>query len=124
MKAIKINKFIFSIVFKRLFNKGNRKHFFRVPIEFIETLVKVWEKLELRGNTRTSCSCSHATSRFSQTFTRVSITLYKHGKCFLFLKYQYGKNVLYLFYNIAQRNIKKEIFRRFRVDIELYQHDS
>ena len=41
MKAIKINKFIFSIVFKRLFNKGNRKHFFRVPIEFIETLVKV-----------------------------------------------------------------------------------
>jgi DNA-binding transcriptional regulator GbsR (MarR family) len=45
MKAIKINKFIFSIVFKMLFNKGNRKHFFRVPIEFIETLVKVWEKL-------------------------------------------------------------------------------
>jgi hypothetical protein len=38
--------------------------------------------------------------------------------------YQYGKNVLYLFYNIAQRNIKKEIFRRFRVDIELYQHGS
>ena len=33
--------------------------------------------------------------------------------------YQYGKNVLYLFYNIAQGNIKKEIFR---VDIELYQH--
>ena len=33
------------------------------------------------------------------------------------------ENVLYLFYNIAQRNIKKEIFRRFRVDIEteLYQ---
>ena len=31
--------------------------------------------------------------------------------------YQYKKNVLYLFYNIAQRNIKKEIFRRFRVDI-------
>ena len=47
MKAIKINKFIFSIVFKRLFNKGNRKHFFRVPIEFRETLVKVWEKLEI-----------------------------------------------------------------------------
>ena len=43
MKAIKINKFIFSIVFKRLFNKGNGKH----PIKFIETLVKVWEKLEI-----------------------------------------------------------------------------
>jgi hypothetical protein len=38
--------------------------------------------------------------------------------------YQYGKIVLYLFYNIAQRNIKKEIFQRFRVDIELYQHGS
>jgi hypothetical protein len=38
--------------------------------------------------------------------------------------YQDGKNVLYLFYNIAQRNIKKEIFRRLRVDIELYQHGS
>jgi hypothetical protein len=48
MKAIKINKFIFSIVFKRLFNRGNRKlQFFRVPIEFIETLVKVLEKLEI-----------------------------------------------------------------------------
>ena len=33
-------------------------------------------------------------------------------------------DVLYLFYNIAKRNIKKEIFRRFRVDIELYQHGS
>jgi hypothetical protein len=38
--------------------------------------------------------------------------------------YQYGKNVLYLFYNIAQRNIKKEIFRLFRVDIELYSFNS
>jgi hypothetical protein len=38
--------------------------------------------------------------------------------------YQYGKNVLYLFYNIAQRNIKKEIFRRSRVDIELNQYGS
>jgi DNA-binding transcriptional regulator GbsR (MarR family) len=67
MKAIKINTFIFSIVFKRLFNKGNRKHFFRVPIEFIETLVKVWEKLEI--------AWQHSISRFSQTLTRVSITL-------------------------------------------------
>jgi hypothetical protein len=38
--------------------------------------------------------------------------------------YQYGKNVLYLFYKIAQRNIKREIFQRFRVDIELYKHGS
>jgi hypothetical protein len=31
------------------------------------------------------------------------------------------ENVLYIFYNIAQRNMKKEIFP---VDIELYQHGS
>jgi hypothetical protein len=31
------------------------------------------------------------------------------------------KNVLYFFYNIAQRNLKKEIFR---VDIKLCQHGS
>ena len=37
--------------------------------------------------------------------------------------YQYVKNVLYLFYNIAQRK-KKEIFRCFRVDIELCEHSS
>jgi hypothetical protein len=36
--------------------------FFRVPIEFKETLVKVWEKLEIA----------------SQTFTRVSITPYRN----------------------------------------------
>jgi hypothetical protein len=50
---------------------------------------------------------------FSQLPTSVDIAVY-----------QYGKNVLYLFYDIAQRNIKKEIFRRFRVDIELYHHGS
>jgi hypothetical protein len=32
------------------------------------------------------------------------------------------EKVLYLFYNIAQRNIKKEIFRLFRVDITQCQH--
>jgi hypothetical protein len=53
--------------------------------------------------------CFHTISSFPN-FTSVDITVYQHGK-----------NVLYLFYNIAQRNIKKEIFRRFRVDIELYQ---
>jgi hypothetical protein len=35
MNVIKINIFIFFIVFKRLFNEGNRKHFFRVSIELL-----------------------------------------------------------------------------------------
>ena len=38
--------------------------------------------------------------------------------------YQYGKNVLYLFYNIAQRTLTEEWREIFRVDIELYQHGS
>ena len=45
--------------------------------------------------------------------TRVDITVY-----------QYGKNVLYFFYNIAQRTLTEEWREIFRVDIELYQHGS
>jgi hypothetical protein len=41
-------------------------------------------------------------------------------ECWYNWVYQYGKKFYYLFYNIAQRNIKEEMFRRFRVDIELY----
>ena len=44
-------------------------------------------------------------------FTSVDITVY-----------QYGKNVLYFFYNIAQRTLTEEWREIFRVDIELYQH--
>ena len=38
--------------------------------------------------------------------------------------YQYGKNVLYFFYNIAQRTLTEEWREIFGVDIELYQHGS
>ena len=38
--------------------------------------------------------------------------------------YQYGKNVLYFFYNIAQRTLTEEWREIFRVDIELYEHGS
>ena len=38
--------------------------------------------------------------------------------------YQYGKNVLYFFYNIAQRTLTEEWRKISRVDIELYQHGS
>ena len=46
-------------------------------------------------------------------FTSVDITVY-----------QYGKNVLYFFYNIAQRTLTEEWREIFCVDIELYQHSS
>ena len=52
---------------------------------------------------------------FFPTFTGVDITVY-----------QYGKNVLYFFYNIAQRTLTltEESREIFRVDIELYQYGS
>ena len=50
---------------------------------------------------------------FFAIFTSVDITVY-----------QYGKNVLYFFYNIAQRTLTEEWREIFRVDIELYQHGS
>ena len=46
-------------------------------------------------------------------FTSVDITVY-----------QYGKNVLYFFYNIAQRTLTEEWREIFHVDIEFYQHGS
>jgi hypothetical protein len=69
-----------------------------------------WENEKLCGNTTPEGRSVFTQFRVSPISTSVDITVY-----------QYGKNVLYLFYNIAQRNIKKEIFR---VDIELYQHGS
>ena len=72
-----------------------------------------WENEKLCGNTTPEGRSVFTQFRVFPISTSVDITIY-----------QYGKNVLYLFYNIAQRNIKKEIFRRFRVDIELYQHGS
>ena len=75
------------LVFYWLFYRRNRKPIFPVFPYVIETLVKVWENSKLRGNTRPMGSCSHCNFSFSQTFTRVSITVWKQGKCILFLKY-------------------------------------
>jgi hypothetical protein len=69
-----------------------------------------WENEKLCGK---NFSHNFEFSQFPRVSTRKQcLYVYQHG------------NSLYLFYNIAQRNIKKEIFRRFRVDIELYQHGS
>jgi hypothetical protein len=54
--------------------------------------------------------------------TALSQSAFRIYKCYIIKLYINTINVLYLF--IAQRNIKKGIFRRFRVDIELYQHGS
>ena len=61
----------------------------------------------------TSGYCVFTQFRVFPIFTSVDITVY-----------QYGKNVLYFFYNIAQRTLTEEWREIFRVDIELYQHGS
>ena len=48
-------------------------------------------------------------------------TLIKNGHSFCkYYVYQYGKNVLYFFDDIAQRTLTEEWREIFRVDIELY----
>ena len=70
-----------SFVFKRLFNEGNRKHFFCVPIEFIQTLVEVC-----------SCSCFHRPiSHFSENSPRVFNYLFKKS---LIIHKENTKNII------------------------------
>ena len=73
-----------------LFYERNGKHSFfpRVTIRCRNTHGSLGE-LELRRNTRPTGSSSHFNFSFSQTSTRVSITVWKHGKCFLFLNFQF-----------------------------------
>ena len=49
---------------------------------------------------------------------------FQFSRVFDITVYQYGKNVLYFFYNIAQRALTEGWREIFRVDIELYQHSS
>jgi hypothetical protein len=64
-----------------------------------------WENEKLCGNTMPGGRSAFTQFRVFPISIIVDIVVYQYGK------------VLYLFYNIAQRNIKEEIFR---VDIELY----
>ena len=72
-----------------------------------------WKNEKLCGNTTPAGRSVFTQFRVFPIFTSVDITVY-----------QYGKNVLYFFYNIAQRTSTKEWREIFRVDIELYQHGS
>ena len=73
-----------------------------------------WKNEKLCGNTTPAGRSVFTQFRVFPIFTSVDITVY-----------QYGKNVLYFFYNIAQRTLTEEWLEIFRVDIiELYQHGS
>ena len=72
-----------------------------------------WKNDKLCGNTTPAGRSVFTQFRVFPIFTSVDITVY-----------QYGKNVLYFFYNIAQRTLTEEWREIFRVDKGLYQHDS
>ena len=72
-----------------------------------------WKNEKLCGNTTPAGRSVFTQFRVFPIFTSVDITVY-----------QYGKNVLYFLYNIAQRTLTEEWREIFRVDIELYQHGS
>ena len=67
-----------------LYYKRNIKHFFRIGIQLyqhswkLEKLEIVWKHSALRA------SCFHTISRFPNS-TRVDVTVYQHGKCFIYL---------------------------------------
>ena len=65
-----------------------------------------WKNEKLCGNTTPVGRGVFTQFRVFPIFTSVDITVY-----------QYGKNVLYFFYNIAQRTLTKEWREIFRVDI-------
>ena len=95
----------------------------RLPISSYPALVYIinsyintsrnWKNEKWCGNTTPAGRSVFTQFRVFPIFTSVDITVY-----------QYGKNVLYFFYNIAQRTLTEEWREIFRVDIELYQHGS
>ena len=68
-----------------------------------------WKNEKLCGNTTPPGRSVFTQFRVFPIFTSVDTTVY-----------QYGKNVLYFFYNIAQRTLTEEWREISRVDIELY----
>jgi hypothetical protein len=92
----------------------NKKKIFRVDIQLYQHDWKLGKREIVWKYDAQRAECFQTIWVFPIS-TSVEITIYQLS---------IRKNVLYLFYNIAQRNTKKEIFPRFRVDIELYQHGS
>ena len=96
--------FICCVIFKKY------KTFSVLIYSYINTSEN-WKNEKLCGNTTRAGRSVFTQFRVFPIFTSVDITVY-----------QYGKNVLYFFYNIAQK--QKTGGKFSRVDIELYQHGS
>ena len=85
-KRRKISFFMFLCAITVLYYKTNIKHF----------SVLIWSYINTRGNWENSKLCENTPPfgrRVSTQFlvfpisTRVDITVYQHGKCFIFVKY-------------------------------------
>ena len=91
MENLRFDKEVYSHVldfYTGYFIKEIKNILSRVVILYvIEILVEVWENSKLRENPHPTGSSSHFNISFSQISTRVCITVWRHGKCFLFLKY-------------------------------------
>ena len=71
-----------------LYYKRNIKHFFRIDIDSYLNTRENWKNSKLYENTP---PCGRRVSTQFLVFpisTRVDITVYQHGKCFIFLKYR------------------------------------
>ena len=85
---------ILLLKFFVLYYKRNIKHFFRIDIQLYQHSWKL-EKLELEVGRRVSTQFL-----VFPISTRVDITVYQHGKCFIFLKY----NPISFFANLSWDN--------------------
>ena len=74
-----------------------------------------WKNEKLCGNSNTTPAGRSVFTQFRVFPIFMSVDI---------IVYQYGKNFLYFFYNIAQKSLTEEWREIFRVDIELYQHGS
>ena len=75
--------------------------------------VLIYSYINTSGNWKNEKLCGNTTPAGRSVFTQ-----------FRFFPIFTRKNVLYFFYNIAQRTLTEEWREIFRVDIELYQHGS
>ena len=69
---------------------------------------------------------THHLAHIDYKIRRIALSNCYPGCCIVYdiTVYQYGKNVLYFFYSIAQKTLTEEWREIFRVDIELYQYGS
>ena len=96
--------FVFRLTFKKY------KTFSVLIYSYINTSGN-WKNEKLCGNTTPAGRSVFTQFRVFPIFTSVDITVYQY-------------DVLYFFYNIAQRTLTEEWREIFRVDIELCQHGS